>query len=165
MELSSNSISQLVAKHLADKINHLPYLQFVNYNDIFVSRTRDEIPVAIKDLMLALNLKQVRILNLSNNAFGPIGVQSIDHFMKNTKNLMELYIENCGLGPEGSELLAKLLLENEHKLNLEVLVINRNRLEIKGANASAKYFLKFVKFFAIFKVNISSNSFNFSFVI
>ncbi len=138
LELSSNSISQLVAKHLAIKINLLPYLQYVNYNDIFVGRNKDQLPDAIKDLMLALQGKAIRILNVSNNAFGPIGVQSIDVFMKNTKHLMELYIENCGLGPEGSELLAGLLMENEHKLNLEVLVINRNRLENKGADAFAK---------------------------
>lgn len=131
-------MNQSVAKHLADKIKHLPYLQYVNYNDIFVSRKKNEIPDAIKDLMLALTDKPVRILNVSNNAFGPIGVQSIDFFMKNTKNLMELYVENCGLGPEGSELLASLLMENEHKLNLEVLVISRNRLEVKGAMAFAK---------------------------
>lgn len=139
LELSTNSISQLVSKHLADKINLLPYLQYVNYNDIFVSRKKNEIPEAIKDLILALSNKPVRILNVSNNAFGQIGVESINFFMKNTKNLMELYVENCGLGPEGSELLANLLMQNEHKLNLEVLVINRNRLEIKGAVAFAKY--------------------------
>jgi Ran GTPase-activating protein 1 len=138
LELSSNSISPLVAKHLSEKIQHLPYLQYANFNDIFVSRKKDQIPDALKDLMLAILDKPIRILNLSNNAFGLIGVQSIDFFFKNTKNLMELYIENCGLGPEGSQLLANLLMENENKLNLQVLVINGNRLEEKGAFAFSK---------------------------
>ncbi len=82
--------------------------------------------------------KNIRILNISNNAFGPIGVKSIDFFMRDTKYLTELYIENCGLGPEGSEVLANILLENKNRLNLEVLVISRNRLENKGTIAFSK---------------------------
>lgn len=128
----------MVAKHLSEKIKDLLNLQYANFNDIFVGRKKDQIPDAIKDLISAIMDKEVRILNLSNNAFGPIGVQSIDFYIKNTKNLMELYIENCGLGPEGSELLADLLIENPNKVKLEVLVINRNRLENKGAIAFSK---------------------------
>jgi len=135
LELSSNSLNELVSKDLSEKIKELKFLQFANFSDIFVSRSIEIIPGAIKHLMTAILDKNVRILNISNNAFGPIGVQSIEFFMRNTKNLMELYIENCGLGPEGSELLANLLIENKHKLNLEVLVISRNRLEDKGAKA------------------------------
>jgi Ran GTPase-activating protein (RanGAP) involved in mRNA processing and transport len=54
--------------------------------------------------------------------------------LKRTEKLKELYIENDGLGPEGAERVALNLLEN-HNLNLEVLAINRNRIESKGAAA------------------------------
>jgi len=138
LELSSNSISQSVSKDLSQKIKELKYLQFINYNDIFVSRKIDQIPHALKNLISAIMDKNIRILNISNNAFGPIGVKSIDFFMRDTKYLTELYIENCGLGPEGSEVLANILLENKNRLNLEVLVISRNRLENKGTIAFSK---------------------------
>ena len=65
------------------------------------------------------------------------GVQSFDFFIRNTKTLKELIVENNGLGPEGSESLANALLDNQD-LKLNVLTINRNRLQDKGAKAFAK---------------------------
>ena len=58
-------------------------------------------------------------------------------FLEKTTTLKELYLENNGLGPEGAETLANILLKNDN-LKLDVLVINRNRLENKGAVAFAK---------------------------
>ena len=87
--------------------------------------------------MLALENKKIELLDLSDNAFGPIGVKSFDFFIHNTNSLKELYLENNGLGPEGAESLAQTLLTNKN-IKLEVLVINRNRLENKGAVAFAK---------------------------
>jgi hypothetical protein len=46
---------------------------------------------------------------------------------------------NCGLGPEGTEMVANALLENGN-IKLKCLFISRNRVENKGAAALARYF-------------------------
>lgn len=86
---------------------------------------------------MAIENKKIEILDLSDNAFGPIGVKSFDFFIKKTESLRELYLENNGLGPEGAESLVVSLLNND-KIQLRTLFINRNRLENKGAIAFAK---------------------------
>jgi Ran GTPase-activating protein 1 len=137
IELSSNSLGYDVAKALAEEIKELNNLTHVNYRDIFVSRLKTDLPKSLFELVSAIDGKNITILDLSDNAFGPIGVQSFDFFIKKTKSLKELYVENNGLGPEGSESLANAILENDD-LKLDVLSINRNRLEDKGGKAFAK---------------------------
>lgn len=135
MELSSNSIGSKVAVNLSEKINNLKNLQYANFSDIFVTRKLDEIPETLKNLISSIENKRIRILNLSDNAFGPVGIKQLQSFLKTAKHLKELYIENCGLGPEGSELLFNSLKENPNIKNLEFLKVSRNRLENKGAKA------------------------------
>jgi Ran GTPase-activating protein 1 len=137
IELSSNSLGFEAAKALAEEIKFLKNLEVVIYRDIFVSRKREDLPKSLFELIKAIEDKNIRVLDLSDNAFGPIGVESFDFFLKKSSTLKELYIENNGLGPEGSEMVALNLLENDN-LNLDVLVINRNRLENKGAAAFSK---------------------------
>lgn len=135
MELSSNSIGSKVAVNLSEKIYNLKNLQYANFSDIFVSRKLDEIPETLKNLISSIENKRIRILNLSHNAFGPVGIEQLQSFLKSAKHLKELHIENCGLGPEGSELLFNTLKDNPNIKNLEFLKLNRNRLENKGAKA------------------------------
>ena len=135
MELSSNSIGSKVAVNLSEKINNLKNLQYANFSDIFVTRKLDEIPETLKNLISSIENKRIRILNLSDNAFGPVGIKQLQSFLKTAKHQKELYIEKCGLGPEGSELLFNSLKENPNIKNLEFLKVSRNRLENKGAKA------------------------------
>ncbi len=137
IELSTNSLGFEAAKALAEEIKELENLKSVNYRDIFVGRKKTDLPASLKELMLALENKRIEIIDLSDNAFGPIGVKSFDFFIAKTNTLRELYLENNGLGPEGAESLAQTLLENEN-IKLSTLVINRNRLENKGAMAFSK---------------------------
>jgi Ran GTPase-activating protein 1 len=133
VQFSSNSIGKIPAEKISEKLKEAKNLQYVNISDIFVGRKNDEIPPALSYMVMSIMDKNIRIINFSDNAFGPIGVEQISPFLKSTRNLMELHIENCGLGPEGAELLSKSLLENKNKLPLERLTINSNRLEDKGA--------------------------------
>jgi Ran GTPase-activating protein 1 len=137
IELSSNSIGYEVAVALAEEIKMLTHLEVVNYRDIFVGRKKEDLPKSLHVLINAIADKNIRVLDLSDNAFGPIGVSAFDFFLKKTTTLKELYIENNGLGPEGAEMVANSLLENDH-IHLESIKINRNRLENKGAMAFAK---------------------------
>lgn len=125
------------AKALSKEIINIENLKIVNYRDIFVSRKKDDLPESLKELMFAIENKKIEILDLSDNAFGPIGVKSFDFFILKTESLRELYLENNGLGPEGAESLAGSLLKN-NQIRLKTLLINRNRLENKGAIAFSK---------------------------
>jgi len=69
---------------------------------MFVSRKREELPPALKEMMNALNDKPIIVLNLSDNAFGPDGVNAFRDFLVNSQTLTSLNLSNCGLGPEGA---------------------------------------------------------------
>lgn len=88
-------------------------------------------------------------LDLSDNAFGPIGVRGLASLLKSSScyNLKELRLNNNGLGITGGKLLASALMDcyNCSKaqgtpLALKVFIAGRNRLENEGAKALAKVF-------------------------
>lgn len=139
LELSSYSIGPKVAVALSDKISKIKNLQFANFSDIFKSRGKDEIPDALKSIMEAILDKRIRILNLHSNAIGLLAVKSLDFFLRDTKHLMELNIGNNGMSDESAEILAQALIDNPNKVNLEVLIVERNKIQNKGAKAFAKY--------------------------
>lgn len=77
---------------------------------------------------------------MSDNAFGPNGVVKFNNQLASSFNsLTHLHLLNCGLGPEGTQMVAEALLENGN-IKLQSLFISRNRVEDKGAKALAKYF-------------------------
>lgn len=88
-------------------------------------------------------------LDLSDNAFGPIGVEGLASLLSSSScfQLRELRLNNNGLGIGGGKLLAKALLEGHAKsskagapLALRVFIAGRNRLENEGAKALAIVF-------------------------
>ncbi|KAI4471845.1 ran gtpase-activating protein 1 [Holotrichia oblita] len=88
-------------------------------------------------------------LDLSDNAFGPIGVEGLASLLRSSScyGLEELRLNNNGLGIGGGKLLAKALLDcyecskSEGKpLALKVFIAGRNRLENDGAKALAEVF-------------------------
>ena len=103
---------------------------------MFTGRLKLDLPKSLQELIIALKNKNIISLDLSDNAFGPIGVASFDFFLIQCTSLKKLYVENNGLGPEGAESLAKALISSNMKL--EELKITRNRLENKGAIAISK---------------------------
>ena len=56
--------------------------------------------------------KQIVHIDLSDNAFGPAGIKSFDFFLREMHSLKTLKVNNCGLGPEGGEMIAEALLQN-----------------------------------------------------
>ena len=145
LDLSKHSISIKCSEIISNSIAKLKNLSKVIYRDLFISRTVEDLPISLKHLMSALSNKKITYLDLSDNAFGPRTLHSYDFFLKESDSLEYLEIENCGLGPEGSEQLAEVLLSND-KMKLKKLTINRNRLENKGASSMAKVFNKMKSF-------------------
>jgi Ran GTPase-activating protein 1 len=90
-------------------------------------------------MALALLPKQLIEIDLSDNAFGPDGIRAFECLLKEDKNLKVLKVTNCGLGPEGGEMIAEALLSNSD-LKLTHFHAGRDRLENKGITALAKVF-------------------------
>ena len=94
---------------------------------------------------------RLTVLDLSDNAFGPIGVEAMVEFLESPSaySLKVLKFNNNGLGPTGGVMLAKALNRcyedssaTGEPLALEVFISGRGRLENEGAAALAPVFLK-----------------------
>ncbi|XP_071087260.1 ran GTPase-activating protein 1-like [Haliotis cracherodii] len=136
-------ISKALAKH--------PEFERARWSDMFTGRLKSEIPKALKHLgegIIAAGAQLVE-LDLSDNAFGPNGVQGLVDLIKSSScyTLQELRLNNNGLGITGGKMLASSLLDC-HKsscaagrpLALRVFISGRNRLENEGATKLAEVF-------------------------
>lgn len=92
---------------------------------------------------------QLTELDLSDNAFGPIGVEGLAGLLASEScySLKELRLNNNGLGISGGKMLAKALLQCHANsaaagkaLALKTLIAGRNRLENDGAKALSEVF-------------------------
>lgn len=114
----------------------MPNIQRLNLNDIFVSRKKDDIPPALESLTGPLIGKpKFYAIDLSNNAISINGSKALSNFLENSTNLKVFLINNCGLGIQGSTIIAESLKKG--KVNLEVIAMARNRLENPGTIAIA----------------------------
>jgi Ran GTPase-activating protein (RanGAP) involved in mRNA processing and transport len=135
----SREACEVIAEIIRTKADKEQPLE-VDFSNMFVGRKLDQLPDSLSQLIDAIQGFNVTHLYMSDNAFGPNGVvkfnkQLATHF----ENLSHLHLLNCGLGPEGTEMVAEALIENG-SIKLQSLYISRNRVEDKGAKALAKYF-------------------------
>lgn len=139
--LSGNSYGRDACDYIAQLLEtkDSPNLRSVDFSDMFVSRKLDELPGSLEVMVRALMGKTIEKLDLSNNAFGPAGIKSFDFLLKEMHSLKVLKVTNCGLGPEGGEMIANALSENP-KMKLVHFAAGRDRLENKGATALAAVF-------------------------
>lgn len=134
--LQGNTFGVEACERIGQSLAKQSSLVRAHFKDMFTSRSKAEIPPALTHLMTAITNSGARLtlLDLSDNAFGPIGVKALISYLlsDSAQDLEELYLNNCGMGPEGSSTLATAL----GKLSkLRVMECGRNRLEDKGATA------------------------------
>ncbi|EFN62725.1 Ran GTPase-activating protein 1 [Camponotus floridanus] len=154
LDLEGNTLGTPAAEAIAEilKEKGTP-LKKALWKDMFTGRLKTEIPKALEYLGTALCVanSQLTELDLSDNAFGPIGIQGLANLLTSSPcyTLQELRLNNNGLGISGGKMLAKALekcLENSSKegapLALKVFIVGRNRLENEGAQALAGVFEK-----------------------
>jgi Ran GTPase-activating protein 1 len=151
LKLSGNSYGTEAASHIGQAISTIPTLRNALWSDMFVSRLKTEIPpalTALGDGLIAANAHLVE-LDLSDNAFGPAGVESLKSLLTSEVcySLKILKFNNNGLGIGGGKILSEALLlchqqasESGLKFALEVFQSGRNRLENEGAMALAEVF-------------------------
>ncbi|XP_060808141.1 ran GTPase-activating protein 1 [Amyelois transitella] len=142
LTLTGNTLGVAAAKAIAKALEHHPELKVARFSDMFTGRMKTEIPPALSALgdgMIAAGAR-LSLLDLSDNAFGPIGVEGLARLLQSEVcgQLQELRLNNNGLGITGGRLLAKALSANPRRL--KVFIAGRNRLENDGATALAKVF-------------------------
>ncbi|XP_036408203.1 ran GTPase-activating protein 1a [Megalops cyprinoides] len=151
LRLEGNTVGVEAAQAIAKALESKSDFQCCHWSDMFTGRLRSEIPPALRSLGAALMSAgaRLRVLDLSDNAFGPDGVKGIETLLKSPSchTLQELRLNNCGMGIGGGKILAAALTECHKQataqgapLRLKVFIAGRNRLENDGATALAGAF-------------------------
>ncbi|KAJ2547691.1 Ran GAP Rna1 [Coemansia sp. RSA 1933] len=148
LRLNGNTIGAEAAKVLADAIRTKTTLKIATLHDIFTSRLKDEVKESLIAICGALvELPSLVEVNLSDNAFGPLGAEAMAEFLSKHTGLQVLKLNNNGLGIHGGTTIAQALIScqaecesQSKKPSLHTLVCGRNRLENGSAPAFAKAF-------------------------
>ena len=148
LTFSGNTIGIEAAEAIGKALEKHPEFERAHWKDMFTGRMKTEIPPALIHLSRGIMTAQAHLveLDLSDNAFGPIGAEGIADLLKSPScfTLQEIRLNNTGCGVTGGKLLAKTLLECYHnsgkKLALKVFVLGRSRQENEGAKALAQVF-------------------------
>lgn len=150
--LQGNTLGIEAAKVIGDALaKHGSNLKRALWPDMFTGRLKSEIPIVLEHLSTGLLTANVRLseLNLSDNAFGPIGMEGLVKLLNSPvcHELQILRLMNNGLGIGGAKMLAKALIDNYESsckagtpFKLKVLIAGRNRLENDGIIALSKFF-------------------------
>ncbi|XP_048479805.1 ran GTPase-activating protein 1 [Plutella xylostella] len=144
LTLTGNTLGVEAAHAIAKALESHPELKLARWSDMFTGRMKTEIPpalAALGDGMITAGAR-LRVLDLSDNAFGPIGVEGLAKLLQSEvcSELEELRLNNNGLGISGARLLAAALSHRPPRLR--VFIAGRNRLENDGATALAAVFSK-----------------------
>lgn len=116
LDLEGNTLGPDAAKAVSTAIEQNgAELKRALWKDMFTGRMKNEIPVALKHLGNGLCMAQTQLveLDLSDNAFGPIGVQGLAELLRSAPcyTLKELRLNNNGLGITGGKMLAQALTD------------------------------------------------------
>uniref|UniRef100_A0A1B6KVR9 Ran-GTPase activating protein 1 C-terminal domain-containing protein n=1 Tax=Graphocephala atropunctata TaxID=36148 RepID=A0A1B6KVR9_9HEMI len=151
LNLEGNTVGVAAAKAIGVAISTHPELKRALWKDMFTGRMKDEIPQALRYLGSGLDIAGARLveLDLSDNAFGPIGMDGLGVLLQSPScySLQELRLNNNGLGITGAKLLSRALMNcyessknAGNTLPLRVFIAGRNRLENEGITALSKVF-------------------------
>ncbi|KAI8455299.1 ran GTPase-activating protein 1 [Phakopsora pachyrhizi] len=116
--------------------------------DIFTGRLISEIPQSLSSLCNSLlNLQNLTVVDLSDNAFGGRCVDAMVPFLSSHLPLEELRLANNGLGPAGATVIANALYDLGLKSKglgqpsrLRKIICGRNRCENGSTVAWGKVF-------------------------
>ena len=146
IDVSGNTIGIEASLALAEciKDNEKIYKNVVevDFADLYTSRLVDEVVKSLECLLPAfLTCQNLKIVNLSDNAFGLRTIDSLERYIANAIHLEHLILSNNGMGPFAGERIGKALFklaQNKKHENLPLLktfICGRNRLE----NGSSLY--------------------------
>lgn len=141
--LQGNTIGIEAAERIGQELSKQSSLREAHFKDIFTGRGKEVIPTALEYLLSGISASeaQLTLLDLSDNAIGPIGAPAVVEFLNSSSCLTieKLFLNNCGWGPEGSSFLATTI---PRLRCLREFVCGRSRLENKGAINISKALLE-----------------------
>ncbi|XP_013402920.1 ran GTPase-activating protein 1 isoform X1 [Lingula anatina] len=151
LRMDGNTLGVDAAKAISKGLEKHPEFERALWSDMFTGRLKTEIPQALMYLSNGIMLAGAKLveLDLSDNAFGPHGINGVVELLKSEScyTLKELRLNNNGLGVTGGKILAKTLLECSKAssaagapLALRVFFSGRGRLENEGSIALAEAF-------------------------
>lgn len=153
LDLEGNTLGTQAAEAIAKALKERgASLKRALWKDMFTGRLKTEIPKALEYLGTALCTAGARLteLDLSDNAFGPIGIEGLANLLTSSAcyTLQELRLNNNGLGISGGKILAQALLkchENSSKEGIAIVIMITWELQ----TIAFTLFSKYVSFFVI----------------
>ncbi|CUM64719.1 uncharacterized protein PRCAT00002329001 [Priceomyces carsonii] len=142
LDFSGNTLGIEASKALSETIlQHKDTLVEVDFSDIYTGRLNTEIPKSLGFLLPALlKLPNLKLINLSDNAFGLQTIDPIEDFISKAISIEHLILSNNGMGPFagsriGSSLFKLYVAKKEaNKSSLKTFICGRNRLENGSIN-------------------------------
>jgi len=136
LDVSGNTLGIGACSALATAIRQQTHVEWINLADIFTGRLRQEIPPSLDSLLGAVLEVPVSFIDLSDNAFGLLGVAPLVRFLSSHAPLVHLHLHNNGLGPDAGSQIGQALVDLAEKKrktlaspSLETIICGRNRLE------------------------------------
>lgn len=108
--LSTWAFSVEAAEVLSEAIRLLPDLRFADLADIIAGRPEAEGLAVFRALGASLKDKRLRMLDLSDNAVGPKGVEATREMLTGQEDLEELAYCNCGMSAEALRSVSDIVL-------------------------------------------------------
>lgn len=137
IDFSGNTIGVEASGSLAKALlQHKDTVVEVDFSDLYTGRLNTEIPKSLDYLLPALlQFSQLRLVNLSDNAFGLQTIDPIERYLSRATTLNHLILSNNGMGPFAGARIGKSLFhlaraQKKAKTgSLKTFICGRNRLE------------------------------------
>ncbi|KAM9903266.1 hypothetical protein OXX79_003465 [Metschnikowia pulcherrima] len=111
IDISGNTLGIEASKEFAAAIiAHKETLAEVDFSDIYTGRLNTEIPQSLDHLLPALlQCRNLKIVNLSDNAFGLQTIDPIEAYLGQAVSVEHLILSNNGMGPFAGARIGKAL--------------------------------------------------------
>lgn len=142
IDFSGNTIGIDASAALAKALLlHRNTIEEIDFSDLYTGRLNTEIPQSLGHLLPALlQFPNLKVLNLSDNAFGLQTIDPIEDYLSKAVSLEHLYLSNNGMGPFAGSRIGESLLhladakKQKGLPSLRTFVCGRNRLENGSVN-------------------------------
>lgn len=143
IDFSGNTIGIEASKSLSESLlkNHKNTIVEINFSDLYTGRLNTEIPQSLSYLLPSLlQLPNLKIINLSDNAFGLQTIDPIEDYLSKAVTIEHLILSNNGMGPFAGERIGKSLFKlsqaksKASQSSLKTFICGRNRLENGSIN-------------------------------
>lgn len=142
LDFSGNTIGIEASKALSEAILvHKDSIVEIDFSDLYTGRLNTEIPQSLEYLLPSLlQLPNLKLINLSDNAFGLQTIDPIEDYLTKAVSVEHLILSNNGMGPfAGARIGASLYKLAKAKQavglpSLKTFICGRNRLENGSIN-------------------------------